>query len=99
MWFYQLSYFLKLEESKAKVFDKMVKQNIKDSVLTTRSTYKNPMHEVGIGKEKTGQFFSRDVSGYEKMTRSQNSSHTLFPLLSLMFSVHRRREGAYLLPL
>lgn len=35
--------------------EKMVKQNIKDSVFTMRENYKNPMYEIGIiGKEKTG---------------------------------------------
>lgn len=58
MWAFQLSYFLKVGESKAKVFDKMIKQNIKGSVLTMRSNYKNPVYDVGIGKVKTGQFFS-----------------------------------------
>jgi len=50
--FSQLSHLLKAGESKAKVFDKMLKQNIKDSVFTIRSTYKNSMYEVGINREK-----------------------------------------------
>lgn len=67
-----------------------------------RPTYKNPIYEGGINRERENWLVCLtlvQVSAQEKMRRSQNSLHTLFVLLSLMFSMHRRREGAYVLPL